>query len=383
VPLPGSILPDHLFLLPALETETAAQAGIEMLHVVIITPLFAINEQDTINVPFLQLFCKGLLKNNISLSIIAEQYPFSGNYTWHGAKVYTIKRNTPKIFYKFLRKPKLLKTLRQIHADRKIDVIHNFWFNVLGIISQDFSLRHKIPHLTTMAGQDVLPENPVLSKINSYKGKLFCLSPYHLQRLKKNHDVPAKAISWGIEPISFEEKERTIDLIICGWINKIKNLNLFLEIVAELKKANHGRIKKVVICGGGPLFSQLLANIKRSGLQDLIETKDSIPRTEVLSLMQQSKILIHTSNFESYGLVIAEGLACGCTVISKPVGVAWNNPDVITADSVSDFVREIKKAMDLKPKSVDMEKYLIANTVKEYKSVYHVSSSEAENDMEE
>jgi glycosyltransferase involved in cell wall biosynthesis len=358
-----------VFSLPALETKKTAQAGVEMPHIVIITPLFAIDEKDTINVPFLQLFCRELLKKNITLSIIAEQYPFSHNFIWHGARVYTIKRNTPKIFYKFLRKPWLIKTLKRIHAEHKVDVIHNFWFNILGIISQEFALKNKIPHLITMAGQDVLPDNPVLPKINSYSGKLFCLSPFHLHKLREHYNVSASAIPWGIEPIQTVETERHIDLIICGWINTVKNLNLFLEIVVELKKGN--TIKKAVICGGGPLFDQLQTDIKKMNLQEIIEIKNSIPRTEVLALMQQSKILVHTSNFESYGLVITEGLACGCAVISKPVGIAWNNPDVITANSLSDFVTEIKKALRAKPGPLDMEKYLIKNTGEEYVKIYN------------
>lgn len=341
-----------------------------MPHIVLITPVFAINDEDTINVPFIQLFCKELLRREVTLTIVSEKYPLSGNYHWNGANVHTVKQKTPRIFYKFLRKKKLYDVLEEIHSKEKIDVIHNFWFNILGAISEKFAKRNTIAHITTMSGQDVLPDNPFLKQANTYKGRLFCLSPFHRLQLSRYSKAEAEVISWGIEPIHYHKKERIIDLIICGWINSVKNHDLFLQIVDRLR--NENTKVKAVICGGGPLFDDLIKKVHERGLNKIIEIKNSIPRSEVLDLMQQSKILVHTSNFESYGLVLAEGLACGCQVISTPVGVAWKNNDIITCDSTEEFVTQIKQVLNNRIQSAtpNMSNYLIQNTVDEYMKVY-------------
>ena len=80
-------------------------------------------------------------------------------------------------------------------------------------------------------------------------------------------------------------------------------------------------------------------------MNTLIEIKTSIPRDQVLNLMQQSKILVHTSNFESFGLVLAEALAANCIVISKPVGIAFDNETIITCKTTEEFVSSIRKEL--------------------------------------
>lgn len=342
-----------------------------MLHLVIITPVFAVDELDSISLPFMQIFCKELLRTNkVTLTIISEQYPTHDNYSWNGITVHTLKKNTPKFLYKFLRKYRLRKTLQNIHRTNRIDVVHNFWFNILGQISEKFSSEKNIRHLITLTGQDILPDNKYLPLITGYSGKLISPSEFHKNKLLENYKVDVRVIGWGIEPVKLTHAERSIDLIHCGWINSVKNNLQFLEIVNELKKT--GSIKKVVICGGGPLFKELLADIQRLDLNDLIEIKNSIPRSEVLELMQKSKILVHTSHFESFGLVLAEGLACNCTVISTPVGIAFENKNIICCNSTEEFTAKIKAALQNFENNSEENifEYPITKTVEEYIEVY-------------
>lgn len=340
-----------------------------MLHLVIITPAFAINEQDSISLPFLQLYAKELLKNNVKLSILCEQYPDGGNYTWFGADVYTLKRKTPSALYRFLRTKRLKKTLTAIHRKAPISVIHNMWYNILGMISEEFALAHHIKHVITVCGQDVLPENPFLKNIQSYSGTLICPSTFQKNKLLEKHEVAVRVIHWGIEDIQASHAERNIDLIQCGWINAVKNNFLFLDIVQTLKETN--LIKKVLICGGGPLFEELQQKIERMHLSDVIELKNSIPRQEVLGYMQQSKILVHTSHFESFGLVMAEALACNCRVIASPVGIAFDHKNILQAFNKEDFISKISVALKKEnEKTAFVNDYPISKTVAEHLTLY-------------
>ena len=60
-----------------------------------------------------------------------------------------------------------------------------------------------------------------------------------------------------------------------------------------------------------------------------------------MSLIQQSKILLHTSSFEGYGYIFAEAAACGCHVVSTPVGAAENNSYSFTSSDKSELAGKI------------------------------------------
>ncbi len=342
-----------------------------MVHLVIITPIFATDEQDSISLPFLQLFCKELIRKGVALTIISEQFPKHSDYTWNGIKVYTLKKSTPKLFYKFLRKKRLTSCLKKIHASNPINVIHNFWFNILGQISEQFALENKIKHLITLTGQDVLARNPLLGEIKNYSGQLVCPSGFQKLKIQELFPLEPKVIAWGIEEVEPIDKERDIDLIQCGWINSVKNNFQFLEIVQALYQSGH--IQKVVICGGGPMFAELQNNIAKLELGTIISTKDSIPRAEVLQLMQQSKILVHTSHFESFGLVLAESLASGCIVVSTPVGIAYDDDEILKCITTDDFVSTIKYQLELNKnqKRNKINRYPIEKTVESYLELYN------------
>ena len=181
--------------------------------------------------------------------------------------------------------------------------------------------------------------------------------------------MSVRLIPWGIQDIQTSDTLRSIDLIQCGWINAVKNNFLFLDIVHALKETNC--INKVLICGGGPMFDELQQKVQHMHLSDVIELKNAIPREEVISYMQQSKILVHTSQFESFGLVLAEALACHCKVISTPVGIAYDNKNIIQAIDKDDFISKITLALqeDNKKTSV-VNDYPISKTVTEHLTLY-------------
>ena len=84
---------------------------------VILTPGFAADEQDTTAIPALQLYTRFLQthNNDLNIRIVAFQYPFkSGSYTWNGLPVYSAggrNRKLTRIFTWI----KVLAHLRRLH----------------------------------------------------------------------------------------------------------------------------------------------------------------------------------------------------------------------------------------------------------------------------
>ncbi len=339
-----------------------------MLNVVIISPGFAVDENDSVCLPFIQIYIKALIKNPaVQLRIITEQYPAKENYTWNGINVFTLQKSKSTSISKLLSSIRLKRCLKTLHQDKKIDIVHHFWLSKQALISAEFCRLNKIKHILTMAGQEVQQANKFSNTAILKHSKIYCLSQFHLNKLHTALGLNVNIIEWGIEDISSAQFERSIDLIFCGWINEIKNANQFIEIVSELNAKK--KITKVMICGGGKGLIPLQKKIKEIGLEDIIELKGEIQRNEVLQYMQQSKILVHTSHFESFGLVLIEALASGCKVVSKPVGIAYQNDKIISCESTQAFVIEIEKL--LLDGSVHFQNdYNIQKTVDAYLKVY-------------
>lgn len=341
-----------------------------MINVVIITPGFPINENDSTCVPFIQLFIKELIKNKaIHLTIITEQYPKGENYLWHHSNVITLQKNEPLLYYKLMRYVRLKRALKKINGQGKIDVVHNFWFTKSALIASQFSFKNQIKHLVTFSGQEVLATNKLLSELTAYKGLLFCLSEFHREQLKTSARVSAHIVEPGIEKIEPKKIEKDIDLIFCGHISKLKNYQRFVDIVAAVNKTTP--LKKVVMCGGGDGLALLKSKIQLLGLQNLIDIKGEIPRLEVIELMHRSKMLVHTSEFESFGLVLVEALACNCQVISTPVGIAWKHPKINTCITDAEFISKVEFCLTRENEvETNAAKYLASDMANRYLEIY-------------
>jgi glycosyltransferase involved in cell wall biosynthesis len=339
-----------------------------MINLVIVSPGFAVDENDSVCLPFLQIYIKVLIKNpNIHLRIISEQYPVKENYEWQDMNVYTLQKRKRTRIDKFWTSFRLKRCLKKLHQASKIDIVHHFWLSKQALVSADFCQQNSIKHIVTLAGQEVLNAKKFINSTILNYSQTFCVSTFHLNKLNENSILKAKVIEWGIEEIKLKDTERKIDLLFCGWINEVKNTNQFIEIVSQLNEKN--KITRVAICGGGIGLAKLQQKIEEIGLQNIIELKGEIQRNEVLEYMQQSKILVHTSHFESFGLVLIEALACGCKVVSKPVGIAYQNNKIINCELTNAFVIEIEKLLE--DNSVHFHNdYNIQKTVNAYMKVY-------------
>jgi glycosyltransferase involved in cell wall biosynthesis len=77
-----------------------------------------------------------------------------------------------------------------------------------------------------------------------------------------------------------------------------------------------------MICGNGPEEPKLREQLLKAAIgQHLTMTGIKMERPEVLQLLRQSKILLHPSSYEGFGMVNLEALVAGAHVISftKPM----------------------------------------------------------------
>ena len=105
--------------------------------------------------------------------------------------------------------------------------------------------------------------------------------------------------------------------------------------------------------------------INEKNVSSNLELTGELPHMEVLNLMQRSKVFLHTSAFEGFGVVCIEALHAGCHVISftRPMHQTITNWHV-----VKNKEEMIKKTLELLTDSKTNYKpvtpYLIEDTAR-------------------
>lgn len=287
---------------------------------VILSPGFAANEADSTCLPAQQQFINVLHEQfpSIKLIILAFQYPFSDiPYKWKGNEVIPFNgRNRGKI-YRLILWLRVWKQLRKLKKQYHLIGLFSFWYGECALIGKWFGKNNHIKHFTWLLGQDAKEGNKYVNLLRPHPDELVALSDFLVKEFEKNYKVkPAVVIPIGIDKRLFSEAslERDIDILGVGSLIPLKRYDLFIDVVKSLKI--HFPFIKTVLCGQGHEQTRLQLMIEEAGLQDTITLTGSRPYSEVLQLMQRSKVLLHPSSYEGFGLVCLEALYAGAHVIS-------------------------------------------------------------------
>ncbi len=343
-------------------------------HIVIITPGFPKDESDDNCIPPLQDYVKLLSsKKNIIVSVITLQYPSTkSNHNWHNVNVYALGGDDTRFPKRLFIWKEAINHFKKINAVKRIDVIHSFWLSECAVIGNYLSSRYGIKHINTVMGKEANRSNRYLRFINFDKLKLIALSERQGNSVKKVAGRNAdKIIPWGLSENSlpvFENQERKIDILGVGSLIPLKNYSAFINIVYKLKE-----FKPVINCvmvGDGPLKEKLEHQIKKLGLENNITLAGNLPREKVFEYMMQSKILLHASTFESFGMVFIEALYYGLYVVSKPVGIAKSSDRWIVCNSDDDFVTAVKHLLQSSQNHKQLLLHSLEKTVDSYLEIY-------------
>lgn len=297
----------------------------------ILIPGFAKDENDSTCIPFAQLFIKSLNRNypELEVIIITLDYPaVLKEYAWFGNKV--IPLNGSKYRLRPLLWVKLYSLLKQLNGRKKTLGILNFWCADNALIAHYFSKWNNIKHFSWLQGQDARKGNRILSFFKPRKENLVTLSDFLSTEFNRNYSIkPCHIIYPGLDKAMFSSTgfPKDIDIIGVGSLIQLKQYHVFIEAVEVIKKIHPG--VKAMIVGNGPEAASLKEMIVERKLNSNIQLAGELPHEDVLQLMYRSKILLHPSSYEGYGMVCMEALAACCHIVSfvapenKPV-THWN-----------------------------------------------------------
>ena len=161
--------------------------------------------------------------------------------------------------------------------------------------------------------------------------KVVCVSEYERLLVKEDFDVKDNKIliipngidknelselQWKPEPaqpkIAFsgrlERRQKNVDKLIYAFDLLIREYNLN---------------SRLVIIGRGPYENEMIRLIERLRLQDRLEWKHWLPRTQYLEELSTSNVFVYPSEHECYGITAAEAIAMGIpTVVANSTALA-------------------------------------------------------------
>lgn len=108
------------------------------------------------------------------------------------------------------------------------------------------------------------------------------------------------------------------DLISLGRITGEKHLDVFVELIAILKKQNPEI--KGAIGGTGPQLRIISDLVKRLDLVSNIDIKGFVPEKDLVTFFNLGKIFVLTSETEGFPRTIIQAASCGIPVVASRVG---------------------------------------------------------------
>lgn len=300
---------------------------------IILTPGFAASENDSACLPLHQNFVRALatLHPQIKICVLSFHYPFRKDiYDFSGATVYSFNGRNRKGITKFLLRKKAFRSLEEIYRANEVIGILSFWVGECALVGKHFAQRYGLKHHSWILGQDAKKGNRYPSRIEAESADLIALSDFLQDTFEKNHGVrPLKVICAGVNGAAASGKHRNIDLLAAGSLIVLKQFDIFLEVVRNIKQEMP--LVKAVLIGDGPEKKKMQKLVQNFSLQDNVHFTGELPNDKVLDLMTQSKLFLHPSSYEGFSGVCLEALSAGMNVISfiKPMQTAIKNWHIV------------------------------------------------------
>jgi 1,2-diacylglycerol 3-alpha-glucosyltransferase len=346
------------------------------IKLVILTPGFAANEEDSTAIPSLQLYLGNLHKlyPEFNIRILTFHYPKGlSYYKWKDIPVYAAGGAGWKPFKIFLW-IKILIHLFRLKKKQGIDIVHAFWLSDTALVGLLFCRLTGVRFLATAMGQDVKKQNNYLHLIRLFNPYIVTISGFQARFLSESlRKKPKAIIPFGVDPsiIHPGPSERNIDILAVGSLNRIKNYPEFIGIISSLSESIPGL--KCAIIGEGKEREQIEKLIAGFRLNKTIKLYGSLPYEKVIRKMEESRILLHNSRFEGQGLVLTEALAAGAYVVCYPVGTAGelHHEKLLSGNSPDELKRHICNILNnVNPNHNPFIFSSIKDTCNRYREIY-------------
>ncbi|MDU3086953.1 MAG: glycosyltransferase family 4 protein [Peptoniphilus harei] len=237
----------------------------------------------------------------------------------------------------FYKQRKIYKDIKEKVDISKYNVIHAYTLFTDGNCAYNLNKEYGIPYIVTIRntdlntflkymihlrrrGIDILKKaSKIVFLSKSYKDRLF--NEYVPRESKKELEEKSVIIPNGIDDFWFKNKyedknisitldkfkNKNLDIVYAGKIDKNKNLRLTIDSIRDLKE----KLWDIKFHVAGKIVDDKLFN----SIQNDIIYYGELKKEELLKLYRKSDIFIMPSHTETFGLVYVEAMSQGLPVI--------------------------------------------------------------------
>ena len=224
--------------------------------------------------------------------------------------------------------------IEYIRENGKPDIIHAHSVIWGGVVANYISKKENIPYFLTKhyTGWIIEPKRResksfrrLLQETILNSEKTFIVSSFYKNELSDIYDLPQNKLDVipNIVNSIFSENKSIITmsnpvrLIIVAYLVERKNHIALFNALKKMKQKGFSIILDVV--GNGSYENELQKYVEMNELSENIRFKGLLARSEVVSLVKESHIVVSASIFETFGVNIIEGLSMGrpCVVLDS------------------------------------------------------------------
>ena len=214
---------------------------------------------------------------------------------------------------------------------KSFDVIHaHYWLS--GLVAKEISSEFNIPFIFTSHSLGVFLDGYNKERVDCEKivmtssNLVTASSVFETMLITDTYKIDENKIKKIIPGVDREiffpdltVKKENIFLSI-GRIQKQKGQLQTLKFLNNFKKIEND-FKCIFIGGpsgkhGNEYLQELKQTVKDFNLETHVEFLNNLPQSEIIELLNQAKLLIHTSQFETFGLVAIEANTMGVPVLT-------------------------------------------------------------------
>jgi len=291
------------------------------------------------------------------------------------------------------------KRLEEVLDLKQFDVIHaHYWMS--GLIAKDISNKYNIPYIFTSHSLGVFLEGYNKERADCEK---IVMSSSQFVTASTEYEETLISESYQVDKQKIKQIKPGVDYELFSPDQSIARENIFLSVgriqqqKGQLEILNFlNSFKKIennfkCYFVGGPsgssgkeYLTELKEGVKELNLDTHVEFLGNLPQVNIKNLLNRSKLLIHTSQFETFGLVAIEANSMGVPVLTTNNGsmkeIIVNNENGYLAENLVDgnvntFVKDVlnndKKFDEIKMNCIEKSKqYDWLETAKNTENLY-------------
>ena len=218
---------------------------------------------------------------------------------------------------------------------KSFDLIHaHYWLS--GLVAKEISKELNIPFIFTSHSLGVFLDGYNKERVDCEK---IVMTSSNLVTASSVFETMLIADSYKVDENKIKKITPGVDREIFSPDLSIKKENIFLSIgrIQEQKrqlqtleflnnfKKTENDFKCIFIGGpsgkhGNEYLKELKETVENFNLDTHVEFMNNLPQTKIVDLLNKAKLLIHTSQFETFGLVAIEANAMGVPVLTNNNG---------------------------------------------------------------